>query len=234
VIVGLGIVVAGFALAVPVCRKARDIQDAGRTHMNLLRMSLAVHDFASVHERALPPSVGTVAGRDGTFFFHILPHIEQDAVWHRGDTGAFVGDFYSSVDPSNELGKPWTSFASNAAVFGVSPEEPALLGRTWEGRDAHSVIILLSRFAVAGGNVHAWADTASGATYLDGPTSSVQFMVFSSGNASNQAAQAFGSGKYCQVGLADGSARSITREMSLETFRWACDPKGPIHPPSDW
>ena len=50
---------------------------------------------------------------------------------------------------------------------------------------------------------------------------------------SGDAAHAFAS-TGCQVALADGSVRTLDKNVSEATFRWACDPRGAPNPPADW
>jgi hypothetical protein len=61
----------------------------------------------------------------------------------------------SPLDPSNAAGKPWTNFASNSAVFGVRPASSRLRDHAFSPKASSNTIIILTRDAVAGGQVHA-------------------------------------------------------------------------------
>jgi hypothetical protein len=233
VVVCLLMVIVVVAIALPFVLRVIDAQNRTQTVCRLKQLSIGVQDAASENEGAMPPSLGTYREKEGTFFYHMLPYIEQDAVWRQEDTGKPIMTFRTDLDPSHPKGKPWTSFASNSVVFGVNPDEPARIKLAFGQKGTSNTIIALTRYAVAGGKVHAWADTSEGATYLDGSSSEIEFGV-SSEKARNDTAHAMSKDGGAMVGLGDGSSRAVSRNVSVETFRWACDPKAKMPPPSDW
>jgi hypothetical protein len=199
---------------------------------NLKQFGIATQDCASALDGLIPPAVGNFSGKDGTFFFHILPYIEHENLWKAYNMQGVVRTYYNPLDLSHPGNKPWTSYAVNSAVFGVWPKDPARFPNVFGLKGSSQTIIVMERFAVAGGDVHAWADLTEGATYLDGPATFVEIGVKPE-QARNDTAHAM-TPSGCQVALADGSTRTISANISRETFRWVCDPKAEPAPPSDW
>jgi hypothetical protein len=239
-----GIAVA-LAIVIPLLPRAlKEAHDRRSVH-NVLQMTLGNVDCADVNDNAMPPSAGFFQGKNGTWFFHILPHVEQDNVWRSVPTGGTskglaiaVKTFQSPDDESFPEKGACTSYATNSALFRVVDGQPVGLDKfaRWPAcfgvKGKSNTIILMTRFAVAGGNTHAWGDTSPNATYLDGTTASIEFDV-TPDKARNDTAHSLGV-KSLLVGLGDGSTRTLDSKMSPETFQWACDPKGKMPPPTDW
>jgi hypothetical protein len=219
-------------LAIPGVSKVREAAARTQDTNNLKQMAIGVQDLASGLDSQLPPSVGRFQGKDGTFFFHIQPYIEADNIWKNNRTQVRILTYYSACDSSIQEGRPWTSFASNVAVFGERPETFTRLPLDFGEKGTAQTIIVLPRFAVASGIVHAWGDTSDNATYLEGPITFIEHGVPPT-QARNDTVHAMSSSG-AQVALADGSARTISPQVRVETFRWACNPKGDRRPPSDW
>jgi type II secretory pathway pseudopilin PulG len=231
VVLGVLFLLAGILLAR--LQRAREAAERSVSTGHLKQMCIAMHVCAAAHDSAMPPSAGKFAGKGGSFFFHICPYIEQDNVWQNNATDVILKLYIAPLDPSNQGAfKPWTSYASNAAVFGVNPEKPAKLPARFGTKGTSRTVILMERYAVASTKIHAWADPGELATYLDGPKSLVEVGLRPQ-NASNTAAHAF-TRAGCQVGLGDAAIRTISPEMKLATFRWACDPDEKLPPPTDW
>jgi hypothetical protein len=211
----------------------RDQAEKYGTADKLRRLGTALLYAGDEHDRNLPPSSGTYEGKDGTLFFHILPFLQAEDVWKQNRTEAFIDSFSSLADRSFPEGRPWTSYASNSAVFGVRPEALARVPQLFGEKGSSNTITLMTRYAVASGNIHAWADTSQDATYLDGPNTQIEFNVTYE-KAANDTAHAMPAGVNCYVSLADGSSTIVSNRVSPATFRWACDPRGKGPPPSDW
>jgi type II secretory pathway pseudopilin PulG len=213
---------------------ARGAAERAVSTSHLKQMCIATHDCAAANDFAIPPSAGNFAGKPGrSFFFHICPYIEQNNVWQNNVTDVILKLYIAPLDPTNHgAAQPWTSYATNAAVFGVNPNKPSTLPARFGTKGTSKTIILMERYAVASTKIHPWADAGELATYLDGPNSLVEVGLRPQ-NASNTAAHAF-SPVGCQVGLGDGAVRNISPQMKLATFRWACDPDAKPAPPTDW
>jgi hypothetical protein len=226
----VAVVVGGFlAVVIP---RAHQAAAFAQTINNLRAIGAGIQNAADEHDGYAPPCVGLFAEKEGTLFFHISPYIKEGDTTASERVGQGVRIYSSPSDPSFPEGKPWTSFASNSAVFAVKPQTLYNYDDFCEKKGSSNIIILMERFAVASGHVHAWGDTSEGATYLDGPATSVEYGVKPE-QARDDTAHALTQWG-CQVGLADGRVRKITQQMSPETFRWACNPRAETPPPSDW
>jgi hypothetical protein len=232
VVVGVLAAIVTVVVLLPGCFNTAAREDDRRNGYNIKRMCIALHDCASMYDTLMPPSRGTFMGKSGTWFFHLLPFIEQDNLWKMGNTTTPVRTYCTLLDPSCQENRPLTSYASNSALFGVSPQSPPRMPASFGEKGTSSTIVVMNRYAVAGGNAHGWGDTGDGVAYLDGSSTTVEYGVPPE-KASNTAAHAF-TASGLSVGLGDGSWRTITSAVSQQTFRWACDPKGKMPPPSDW
>jgi hypothetical protein len=231
-IVGILAATVTVSVLIPGCYKARSRDDGRKDSNNIKQMCLAVHDCAAALDGVMPPSTGTLMGKPGTWFFHLLPYVERDEIWRRNATETAIRTYFTFRDPSYEETRPWTSYANNSAVFGVTPKDLARMPAAFGLKGTSQTIILMNRYAVAAGNVHAWADTGDGITYLDGPKTTIEIGIQPE-QASDTAAQAFTT-IGLTIGLADGTCMTLRPIINPQTFQWACDPKGDPKPPSDW
>ncbi len=230
-LVVLAVLLLLLGLLLPAVQKVREAAARAQSVNNLKQIALAMHNAATVYDGALPPSVGKFAGQDGTYFFHILPYIEQDNVYRTKAVNTVIKTYLAPADPTQAGNQPLTSYASNSAVFGVNPQKLARLPGSFP-KGTSNTIVFMERYAIAGNKAHAWADTGELATYLDGTKGIIEFNVPPQ-KASNTAAQAFASAG-CNVGIGDGSVRVLSPAIKLGTFRWACDPKSEAPAPADW
>jgi type II secretory pathway pseudopilin PulG len=235
-LVVLAVLLLLLGLLIPAVQKVREANARTQSFNNLKQMGLGMHDQAASLDNLMPPSTGMFQGKNGTWFFHILPYIEQHNVWKGNAVNTVVKTYISPPDASYEPGKPWTSYASNVSLFGVTPPDKlgkfARMPASFALKGTSFTIITMERYAKAGDNVHAWADTKEGATYLVGGKATVEFGVPPQ-KASNTAAHGFIPAG-CAVGMGDGSARMIPPTMKVTTFQWACDPKVDTPAPADW
>jgi prepilin-type N-terminal cleavage/methylation domain-containing protein len=87
-LVVIAIIAILIGLLVPAVQKVREAANRIQCGNNLKQISLAIVNAADTNDHKLPPSIGNypsvipVQGNsDGGTFFHILPYIEQDALW---------------------------------------------------------------------------------------------------------------------------------------------------------
>jgi type II secretory pathway pseudopilin PulG len=228
VVLAVLLLLAGLLL--PAIQKIRAAAARAQSQNNLKQICLAMHNAESVFGN-LPPCVGKYNGQDGTYFFHILPFIEQDNVYKNKAVNTVIKTYIAPADMSQPGNQPWISYASNSSVFGVNPQKLATIPGTFK-KGTSLTIVFTERYAMCGNKAHAWADTGDLATFINGTTSMIEFGVPPQ-KAGNGNAQNFTPG-VCNVGIGDGSVRGINAEMKLATFRWACDPaaNGPV--PADW
>jgi len=87
-LVVIAIIAILIALLLPAVQQAREAARRTQCKNNLKNIGLAVHNFHDVHD-ALPPLLSHTTGP--TFWYHILPYMEQTALYNLYDGGANDG-----------------------------------------------------------------------------------------------------------------------------------------------
>jgi prepilin-type N-terminal cleavage/methylation domain-containing protein len=240
------------ALLLPAVQKVRQAAARIQSANNLKQMALAVHNCAGANDGALPPSIGSFRGSPGehSFFFYILPYIEQENIATLYPDG-FIGvdipvpvkTFTAPLDPTNDPTVEFTSYASNLALFQFTGASmPASFG----SKGTSNTVILMERYAqtsITGepGSLglqsrnHIWSGSWTGldcSFVPDGYTNAPQFAPTLE-QADNRRPQGFTSSAML-VALGDGSVRGVGSDVSATTWNWACNPVSGDVPPSDW
>jgi hypothetical protein len=233
---------------------------------NLKQMGIAIGGLITRTDGLFPPSVGIfpktdalhVHGKDGpnsTLFFHILSDLECNTLYstHKDNPDAITPEeghiraYCAPIDSTNPGNDLLTSYASNAAVFGLTDGGTTRYPEKFKKRSTSNIVLFMERFAVVGpeGTRHTWNGRGQLVCYLypptdDGPTPDEavvpQFSVAAK-DARNDAPHSFTVTTF-QVGLADGSARTLTPNI-MDTFHyadgrtatiwaWACSLDGPL------
>jgi hypothetical protein len=234
----LGLLVPFFALT-------RSASSRQQSMNNLRQQVLALHACFDAY-KGLPPIAGSFppkADTQGSLFFFILPFVEQDnlfrraegSVWKHGTLGMplpiFLDPRDKSAPPGNRY-KGWlatSNYAGNWLIFEKS-------GATLLVPDGTSnTIALTERYQMCNGNPCAWGYSS---LYYWAP----MFAYYNQGkfqNAPKQEecnpalAQAIDKGGI-HVALLDGSARTVTEQISSETWWAACTPNGGEVLGQDW
>jgi prepilin-type N-terminal cleavage/methylation domain-containing protein/prepilin-type processing-associated H-X9-DG protein len=79
-LVVIGIIAVLLGLLLPAVQKAREAASAIACRNNLKQMGLATWNFNDTNGR-LPPAIGSIGRGTGTWFYHLLPYIEQDNIY---------------------------------------------------------------------------------------------------------------------------------------------------------
>jgi type II secretory pathway pseudopilin PulG len=239
-----------FGLFFPAVVKVREAADRTRCSNNLKEITLAMHNVSDTYGK-LPPLAGSFPGAandQGTYFFHILPFIEQDNVWKNSADDAGIHSVWNNstysltippyICPTDKTGtadhryQGWlatSSYAANFLVFGDS-NSYSLQGSarfpTSFPDGTSNTIVFAERFQMCNGEPNSWA--------YDGTTSWAPAFAFTSTGRPQIKPEP----KACdpsvpqsphsvsQVGMADGSVRALSPQISLQTWWAACTPAG--------
>lgn len=217
---------------------------AGRAQSqnHLKQIGIAIHTISVTYESKMPPSVGTFPADNprepkGTFWFHILPYIEQDNVFRANraepDQAKETIKIYASPsDPSNPVTDTRLSYASNFSVFGDKTQNYiAKLGV----KGLSNTVIVVERYSVIGETTCKWPSLTAQHTYVQGPTTTVRALASGQTNTTPglplNAAWCL-SGNSCQVLMGDGSWHSVPPNSA--GFLIAIDANNKDAPPGDW
>jgi prepilin-type N-terminal cleavage/methylation domain-containing protein len=83
-LVVIAIIAVLIALLLPAVQKVREAANRTKCFNNLKQLGLAAHNYHDTHKH-LPPGVGyypPASGAFGTYFFHLLPYLEQDNLYY--------------------------------------------------------------------------------------------------------------------------------------------------------
>jgi type II secretory pathway pseudopilin PulG len=228
-LVVLVIILILIGLLLPAVQKVREAAARAQSANNIKQISIALHNLHDTHGQ-LCPAVGKFAGKDETLFFHILPYIEQDAVYKAGLTNVLIKTYVAPADPSQQPDKgALTSYGSNLAVFTLQPIKLQALFN----KGTSNTCWLVERYAVAGEKKHAWGDSTALATYITGGPKAMFEAGVPPEKATNDSAHAFYPNGF-NIGLADGSVRFFSTGAEQKTFQWVCDPKNLNKAPDDF
>jgi prepilin-type N-terminal cleavage/methylation domain-containing protein len=263
-LVVIAIIAILIGLLLPAVQKVREAAARSQSMNNLKQMSLALHNVASTYSGVyLPPAdgvmpPGSVAGTAGvgglyaTMFIHLLPYIEQNAMYTNivassttaGATATGTGavkTYQAPADPTFVIGAVTTSYATNYLCFGATSISIVTIG---DGTS--NTISFIERYSVSAlstANTHSFwrsggpSAGVTGYTYITGVNSSAAPYPFQVKPATTAAYDYVGQGMStgsCLVGLCDGSVRSLNPSLSGSTFYAACTPNNSDLLGSDW
>ena len=79
----IAIIAILIGLLLPAVQKVREAAARSQSQNNLKQIAVATMNFESAHQMT-PPIFGQVgsSGVSGSIFYHILPHVEQNAIYH--------------------------------------------------------------------------------------------------------------------------------------------------------
>jgi prepilin-type N-terminal cleavage/methylation domain-containing protein len=86
-LVVIAIIAILIALLVPAVQKVRTAAARSEAQNNLKQLGIACHNAHDVNKKT-PMMYGNYSGKDGTVFFHLLPHLEQNNLWNLGQDAA--------------------------------------------------------------------------------------------------------------------------------------------------
>jgi prepilin-type N-terminal cleavage/methylation domain-containing protein len=235
-LVVIAIIAILIGLLLPAVQRVREAASRSTSQNNLKQMGLAVHGFAAAsgNNNFLPPRNRFYGGKSGGFFFHILPHMEQENVWKNNTTGASIKTFFAPLDPTNGGVNASCSYNFNGtsvALFNAgaaSSSGTANYGRipaSFGSKGTANTVIICEQ---AASNAGLWSNTA--------PTGISQFSIASPGQfLANNATSFTGSG--CQCGLGDGTVRNFAYSQggsATTVYGWGLSIAATTSPPAGW
>jgi prepilin-type N-terminal cleavage/methylation domain-containing protein len=222
-LVVIAIIAILIGLLLPAVQKVREAAARAQSQNNLSQMGKAVHNAASNTTAGnIPPAFGSFNGSPSqSFFFSLLPYIEQGNLANAGGNGP-VKTYIAPADPNNPGTSAAISYGSNGVLLAGTPRMPASFGGRTSG-----VIVVFEKSALPTSGP---PTVTSNTSYL---TSAVlpNFGAPSSWGPSTPHAL---SNAGCNVMMGDGSARAVTSANATSGWAWAFDPNNAGAQPSGW
>lgn len=247
-------------LLLPAVQKVREAAARTQCQNNQKQLGLAMHNMNDTYGK-LPPLVGYFPGpadrSNGTIYFYMLPFIEQDNlyklamdekggyfVWHNGVYKHVIRTFISPLDgsaPADNLYQGWlglTSYAANFQVFGDvasgSMQGSARIPNTFTDGTSNT-IVFTTRYQMCREQPCGWgyAGDYPWAPAFAWQTTAKFQPTPSPAECDPDRAQGMMSAGI-NVGMADGSTRLVSRDISPQTWWYACTPNGGEVLGNDW
>jgi len=258
-LVVIAIIAVLIGLLLPAVQKVREAAARIQSMNNLKQMGLGVANCSSRNGEAyIPPQFSNpppVAGgfrAQSSFFFNLLPWIEQDNLYNSfavgaGTTGTTISPvktYQAPADPTQIATTPLTSYGCNDLVFAGPNTVTWSAGNVCTGAQAPrwsqlfskgttNVVLVAERYAVAGTpstTYHYWNSTNNGYHTTANPG----FQLAPSASAATDTqAQGFSGGGMC-VCLGDASCRLVSSAVTPATWEWANNYLLNTAPPSNW
>jgi prepilin-type N-terminal cleavage/methylation domain-containing protein len=223
-LVVIAIIAILIGLLLPAVQKVREAAARAQSQNNLSQMGKALHNAASnnPYTGTIPPAFGSFNGSPSqSFFFSLLPYIEQGNLANAGGNGP-VKTYIAPADANNPGTSAAISYGSNGVLLAGTPRMPASFGGRTSG-----VIVVFEKSALPTSGP---PTVTSNTSYL---TSAVlpNFGAPSTWTAGTP--HAF-SAAGCNVMMGDGSARAVTSGNATAGWAWAFDPNNASPQPSGW
>jgi len=254
-LVVIAIIAVLIGLLLPAVQKVRQAAARAESANNLKQMGVAVHNFASANNGTLPPSYGELPGGTGadfhSFFYYILPYIEQENVANQFPNG-FIGStaglpiktFVAPLDPTNDTTTDLTSYASNQAVFKTTAGN---INNSFGTKGTSNTVIIMERYAVSKvGNGSGSLGLQRGHHHWNSSFAMIDCTTIPAGldattpqfapppdTVDYRRPQGF-TASVMLTCLGDGSVRTVGPGVSQTTWIWACDPLNERPTPPDW
>jgi prepilin-type N-terminal cleavage/methylation domain-containing protein len=221
VIAVIGVLIA---LLLPAIQKVREASLRTQSQNNLKQMGLAIQNHAANNHQEVPPGYTQPPNNyhgwtGGTLFFYLLPFMDGDTIYRMGPGGANVPfkSYIAPLDPTASSRSYMLSYGVNGWMGPPVNYKPLNIASDFK-RGTSNTVIIAERCAKTvvspGGRDYAtgnggtdWGFAVSGGPDQYTPPVGTNF------------ATAF-TAAGCQIGLVDGSVRSVT--VNQASFPIAC------------
>jgi type II secretory pathway pseudopilin PulG len=221
------------ALLLPIVAQFRRAASQQQSLNNLKQLALAVHSVHDVYKK-FPPTVGPLANSSGTVHFHLLPFLEQaavyqsanGAVWKNGVYGTAIATFLDSNDasapPSNQF-KGWLATTNYAASWPVFKQGENSFAQITDGLS--NTLMFTQRYQMCGGAPTAWGYPALYLwTPMFGYYSQAKFQSVPKQEDCDPTVPQSLTPAGIEVAMCDGSARYVSDRIGPQTWWNVTDP----------
>jgi prepilin-type N-terminal cleavage/methylation domain-containing protein len=240
-------------LLVPAVQRVREAAARTQSKNNLRQLTVSMHNHNDTH-KYIPGNWETRGGVTASLHFWLLPFIEQNGIHQTGLADPFphnlqqvrsfvVPTFIAPADPSliNGMGTgDWAAscYGANHAVFaepGVSWSAKRAIAHIRDGTS--NTVAFAERYGRCGSNGSLWAHGNWNylwmAMYAVNVNGSPPQLAPTIAECDPTRAHGFSSAG-CQIGLCDGSVRSVSSALSAATWQAANKPDDGQVLPADW
>src|ERR1043166_6752841 len=210
-----------FALVAPLAARIRESAARVQSINNLRQMAFAMHSHHDTFKR-MPPGVGTANKQTGPAHFHILPFLDQPAIYNAADGASWKNGTYSYIvavyiDPRDRstvspLYKNWLATTSYPVNWMVTKEGGMKLTDITDGTS--NTLMIAQRYQMCNGTPTAWG-------YPSLHTWAPIFAYYSEGKFQSAPSQEQcdprlpqSMGRGILVALCDGSARAVSDSVA--------------------
>jgi prepilin-type N-terminal cleavage/methylation domain-containing protein len=174
-LVVIAIIAILIALLVPAVQKVREAAARTQCTNNMKQIGLALHNYHGTKNK-FPPMYSDISLQDyrvtGELFYHILPYIEQDAVYKLGASPAYPGGYDAYIGGFASLATPAANIISIYLCPSDGTNQPA---PTWTngwvvGNYAANSIVFEDPGWPGGG---AWGAARMPASFPDGTSNTI-------------------------------------------------------------
>lgn len=237
----IGLFLLFLAMLFPLLRQVHTQAGLTRSMNNLRQLGIAVHNFHDVNN-TMPPTVGKSRVATGTLHFHILPYVEQEAIYRKGMedwtriADVRIATFLDPDDkraPEGNIHQGWlatTNYVGNWLVFRDGGTQLAAIP---DGTS--NTIMFTTRYQLCDGEPTAWAyNRLHYKAPMFGFYSRARFQLMPGAAECDPSLPQSLTGHGILVGMADGSVRVVSALCSPQTWSYASDPSDGMALPDEF
>jgi prepilin-type N-terminal cleavage/methylation domain-containing protein len=176
-LVVIAIIAILIGMLLPAVQKVRESAARSQSSNNMRQVGIGLNAMAEQYLGSVPPAAGFFKGKQGTFFYHMLPFIEQDNLYKKysaanGNLGltqalastedpTSIKTYYAPLDDSNPGTNSACSYTVNASVFALgiggtatpSPETGgARFPASFNQKGTTNLVVIFEKFAQNNGS----------------------------------------------------------------------------------